>query len=246
MDTANIAALVILVITGIMIFFGVRSWWPIKTIPKAKSGPSATTTVGVSGGAAATVATPPTTIPPIPAPVPVAVPRSTNWLGWVLIIGLVVGVIYLVKTKDSSRQVSAPAPQGRQQAPLKNFSARIDPLRYNKQKSRGVRKENVDGGTTIIIDPGGELVYDINIPGILEEKTVFIDFHRRETESQYVGYRVNEIRHKHIFLKAAGSHDSRYGTDSREFHVGENEIAFFSEGGRININGDENIVVYQR
>lgn len=240
METENIAAFVILAATGFLIFFGARGRLFTKPAPKAKSGPSVITTAGTSGGTATATANPPAAPPPAPAPAATA--RNWGWLWWIpiILVAIFIGrwIWYEtgVKSTYSPPRATAPKPQ--------KLYTNIDPLSFNRQKSRGVRVENIDGGTTIVIEPRGELVYDMNIPRILEG-SVFIEFHRRETKSQYVGYRINDIRHRHIFI-AVTSGMSRYGTNSREFRTGENEIAFFSEGGRINIDGDKKIVVYEK
>lgn len=231
MITLIIYLLVVAVAVGLPAYYAVK---------KSRATSASTTSSATSGST--TTAT--TTTPPTPAPV--ASSRSYGWLWWVLIIAVVAygGRWAWYETQGMKSTVSVPRVTAPGREMQQKFSAVIDPLSFNRQKSRGVRVENIDGGTTIVIEPHGELVYDIKVSGMFG-RPVFIDFHRRETEPQYVGYRVNDIRHRHIFITAT-SGMSRYGTDSREFRTGENEIAFFSEGGRINMNGDKKITVYQK
>lgn len=230
----NIIAIVLFLLTAVMIFFGARNWWPVNTTTKAKSEPETTPTVGTSSGAA-TTPTPTTSTP-------VATPRNYSWGWWLVIIAVVVlawwGYKHIPTTPVSPR-VSTPGMEMRQR-----FFVSLDPLTFNKEKSRGVRVEMDRGFMTIIVKPGGKLVYDFS----LSEKPVqngfaSIDFHLREILPQYAGYWINDVRHSEEYL--FGSGQTRLGPELREFQEGKNELIFFSKG-ELRLNGDEKIAIYQR
>jgi len=120
----------------------------------------------------------------------------------------------------------------------------IDPLNFNKQKSRGVRVEMDRGFMTIIVKPGGRLVFDFNLSKEpIPNGFASIDYHLREILPQYVGYQINDVRHKEEYLFGSGL--TRLGPELREFQEGKNEFTLFSKG-ELRINGDKQLVIYQR
>lgn len=179
--------------------------------------------------------------PPPPAPAPAATTKSYSWLGWVAVI-LVIALLSWLAYKQLQLPPASVAPVHTPKPNLQQFPVVIDPLQYDRTKSRGVRVENIDGATWIIIDPKGELVYEFNLTGNVESQ-ISINFYRHFTESQYVGFRVNDIRHKKIFIPTT-SGLSCYGIEARTLRPGKNEIIFVSEGGRINMNGDRKIAIH--
>jgi|GEM_PF-6834340 len=229
METTNIAALVISVFTGIMIFFGVRGWWPIKPAPKAKSGPSATTTAGASGGTTtATVAPPPPPPAPTPAPAPTVSARSWGWLwSFVLVFfgGLVALTLYHKVLVPSFNlpgpppQATAPKPQSfRQSAPFRTSAELV------KSKSFGVEVEN---GTTKIRNSGKGL-YFAEIPQKFSGTVYFKGYITRFYDGQLL-LRVNGTEFQNLH-KGGGRFWKVFSFPASVLHPGTNTFILSSPG----------------
>jgi len=179
--------------------------------------------------------------PKSPAPAPAVSARSYGWVWWLIII---IAIVFIGRwVWYERRSVKSTYSPPRVVAPQK-FHIQIDPLSFNREKSRGVTVRKMDGGAIITVPPGVELVYEFELGDIPAKGHVSVEYKFGEINAQYMGYRVNDIRHDSVFI-TAGSGDARLGPELREFRKGKNEFALFSKG-ELRINGDEKIAIYQR